>query len=65
MLSNLISYETITFDEKDTPWINSQVKYLINKKKTAYKRISKVTRAVKLLQYFCPFRMNLPHSLTI
>ena len=25
-------HETITFDDRDPPWINSQVKYLINEK---------------------------------
>ena len=30
-------HETITFDDRDPPWINSQVKHLIHKKNVIYK----------------------------
>ena len=33
ILSNFIPHETITFDDRDPPWINNRVKHLINEKK--------------------------------
>ena len=37
LLSNFMPHETITFDDRDPPWINSQVKHLIHKKNVIYK----------------------------
>ena len=37
ILSNFIPHETITFHDRDSPWINSQVKHLINEKNAIYK----------------------------
>ena len=36
ILSIFIPHETITFDDKHLPWINSQVKHLINEKNAIY-----------------------------
>ena len=41
ILSNFIPHETITFDDRDPPWINSQVKHLINEKNVMYKNYLK------------------------
>ena len=32
ILLNFIPHENITFDNRDSPWINSQAKHLINEK---------------------------------
>ena len=60
-MSNFILHETITFDDRDPPWINSQVKYLNNENRYCVrntKYISKITKAVSLLQCFSQFRIN-------
>ena len=41
ILSNFIPYETITFDDRDMPWINNRVKHLINEKNAIYKNYLK------------------------
>ena len=47
ILLNFIPHETITFDDRDPPWINSQVKHLINEKKMLYTKImSKIIKAI-------------------
>ena len=52
ILSNFIPHETITFDDRDTPWINNQVKHLINENKILYtKIISKIIKAINLLKF--------------
>ena len=58
ILSNFIPHETITFDDRDPPWINSQVKHLINKKMLYTKIISKIIKATNLLKRSSPFRVN-------
>ena len=40
ILSNFIPHETIAFDDRDQPWINSQVKHLINEKKCYVQNLS-------------------------
>ena len=37
ILSTFIPHETITFDDRDPPWINNRVKHLINEKNAIYK----------------------------
>ena len=62
ILSNFIPYETITFDDRDSLWINSQVEHLINEKKMLYtKIISKIIKAIDLLKRFSLFRINKVH----
>ena len=39
-MSNFILHETITFDDRDPPWINSQVKYLNNENRYCVQNIS-------------------------
>ena len=58
ILSNFIRHETILFDNRDPPWINSQVKHLTNGKMLYTKIILKITIAINLLQRFSPFRVN-------
>ena len=58
ILSNFIRHETILFDNRDPPWINSQVKHLTNEKILYTKIILKITIAINLLQRFSPFRVN-------
>ena len=48
ILSNFIPHETVTFDDIDPPWINSQVKHLINKKMLCTKTISKIIKGINL-----------------
>ena len=48
ILSNFIPHETVTFDNIDPPWINSQVKQLINKKMLNKKKPSKIIKAINL-----------------
>ena len=55
ILSNFIPHETITFDDRDPPWINSQVKHLINEKMRCTKIISKTIKVINLLKRFSPF----------
>ena len=38
ILRNFIPHETITCDDRDTPWINSSIRRLIQHKNEAYKR---------------------------
>ena len=53
-----MSHETITFDDRDPPWINNQVKHLISEKMLYTQVILKITKAINLLQRFSPFRVN-------
>ena len=46
-LSNFIPHETISFDDRDPPWINNQVKYLINKKKKKKRKKKKKSAIYK------------------
>ena len=58
ILSNFIPNETITFDDRGPPWINSQVKHLINEKMRCTKIISKTIKVINLLKRFSPFRVS-------
>ena len=40
ILSNFIPHETITFDDRDPPWMNSQVKHLIDERKCYVQKLS-------------------------
>ena len=37
ILSNYIPHETIICDDKDRPWINNNIKHLIQEKSNAYR----------------------------
>ena len=39
IVSNYIPHETVTFDDRDSPWINKNVKQLILEKNEMYKKI--------------------------
>ena len=58
-LSNFIPHETITFDDRDPPWINSQVKHLINKKNAIYKNYLKNNKSNLSFETFQSFRGQL------
>ena len=40
ILSNVIPHETFTFHDRDPPWINNQVKHLINEKNCYIQKLS-------------------------
>ena len=53
--SNFIPHKTFTYDDRDTPWINSQVKHLINEKNAIYKtnlKNNKGNQSFETLQFF-------------
>ena len=52
IMSNYIPHETITCDDRDTPWINKDIKQLILDKNHAYKSYN---RNDKSLQFFNQF----------
>ena len=52
ILSNFIPHETITFDDRDPPWINSQVKHLINEKNAMYKNDLKNNKSNQSFETF-------------
>ena len=52
ILSNFIPHETITFDDRDPPWINSQVKHLINEKNVIYLKNNKSNQSFEMFQSF-------------
>ena len=58
VLSNFISHEIISFENRDPPWINSQVKHLINEKMLFSKIVLNTMRAMNLLKCFSPFTVN-------
>ena len=59
ILSNFIPHETITFDDRDPPWINSQVKHLINEKNPMYKDYLKNNKSNQSFETFQSFQSQL------
>ena len=59
ILSNFIPHETITFDDRDPPWINSQVKHLINEKNAMYKNYLKNNKSNQSFETFQSFQSQL------
>ena len=54
-VSNFIPHETIIFEDRDPPWINTRIKNLINEKKYFIKNIfvaAKTQMYSKNLNYF-------------
>ena len=41
ILSNFISYQTVTIDDKDPPWFNAKIKSLLQKQNKIYKNLRK------------------------
>ena len=58
ILSNLIPRKTITFDDRDTPRIKSQVKPLIDERNAAYKNYLKNNKNNQSFACFSLFRVN-------
>ena len=56
ILSDFISHETITSDDRDPSWINSQNKHLINGKTATYKNYKNKISKKKSSQYFAMFQ---------
>ena len=50
ILNNFIPHETIVCDDKDPPWFNKAIKYLIQKKKDTFKKYRKSNNNIQLLQ---------------
>ena len=41
ILSNFISYQTVTIDDKDPSWFNAKIKSLLQKQNKIYKNLRK------------------------
>ena len=63
-LSNFIPHETITFDDRDLPWINIQVKHLINEKNAIYKNCLKNNKRSQSFATFQSFQSQLSSLIT-
>ena len=59
IVSNFILQESITFDDRDPPWINSQVRHLINEKNAIYKNYPKNNESNKSFETFQSFQSQL------
>ena len=57
IISNYISHETVTFEDRDRPWINKKVKQLILEKMKCIKDMLKKTKTPK---YFT--KLNVPKT---
>ena len=64
ILSNFIPHETITFDDRDPPWINSQVKHLMNEKNVIYKNYLKNKKSNPSFATFQSFQSQLSSLVT-
>ena len=47
IIRNFIPHETVTFDDRDPPWITSRIKKVINDKNLAFKRFVNKKRFCK------------------
>ena len=52
IVSNFIPHETLICDDRDPPWINTQIKNLINDKKILYKKYLRSGKNTKLFEEF-------------
>ena len=59
ILSNFIPHETTTFSDRDPPWINSQVKRLINEKNAMYENYLKHNKSSQSFETFQSFHSQL------
>ena len=50
ILSNFIPHQTITIDDKDPPWFNTKIEYLLREKNNIYKNFRKDHNNTKLLR---------------
>ena len=64
ILSNFIPHETITFDDRDPPWINNRVKHLINEKNAIYKNYLKNNKSNQSFATFQSFQSQLSSLIT-
>ena len=48
IVSNYIPHETVTFDDRDPPWINKKAKQLIPEKNEMHKKYVKVNNDTKM-----------------
>ena len=55
ILSNFIPHETVTFDDRDPPWMNNRVKHLINEKNALYKNYLKNNKSNQSFATFQSF----------
>lgn len=56
ILSNLIPHETVSCNEKESPWINSTIKHFMKNMNSAYKIYFKKIEIMNNLQHFKFFR---------
>ena len=61
ILLNFIPHGTITVDDRDLSWTNSQVKHLINEKNTIYKNYLKNNKSNQSFAMFQYFQTQLIH----
>ena len=52
IIRNFIPHERIVCDDRDPPWMNSEIKNLINEKNLAYKSYCRFNRDVFLFEKF-------------
>ena len=52
IISSYIPHETVTFDDRDHPWINKKAKQLVLEKNEMYKRYAKENKDPKILEKF-------------
>ena len=48
IISNYTPHETVTFDDRDTSWINKKAKHLILEKNEMYKRYAEKNKELKI-----------------
>ena len=52
VIHNFIPHGRIVYDDRDPPWINNEIKKLINEKNTAYKTYCRFNRDMFLFEKF-------------
>ena len=52
VISNFISHEPVICDDRDPPWINARIKYLINDKNIHYKKYLRREKYTKVIEEF-------------
>ena len=59
IVSNFVPHDTIIYDDRDPPWINTQIKNVINNKKILYKNIFVAAKMQKCLKKWHHFKIRL------
>ena len=59
IVSNFVPHDTIIYDDRDLPWINTQIKNVISNKKILYKNIFVAAKMQKCLKKWHHFKIRL------